>query len=91
MANLTIRISDSDKDAFTKFCDEVGLTVSAALNVFVRKVVREQRIPFEVETNPFYSEENMSHLRAAYERSKNGEYISFPIVNGEPDYANPIK
>lgn len=80
MANLTIRISDSDKDAFTKFCDEVGLTVSAALNVFVRKVVREQRIPFEVETNPFYSEENMAVLKKSIAELNSGKYIVHNVI-----------
>lgn len=48
MANVTIRLDDADKKAFTLFCDDIGITVSNAVNMFVKKVVREQRIPFEV-------------------------------------------
>lgn len=31
--------------------------------MFATKVTREQRIPFEVNADPFFSEENMDRLR----------------------------
>ena len=60
MATLSIRMNDSTKTAFEEFCDSVGLTVSAAVNIFAKIVVRENRIPFEItgSTDPFWSEEN---------------------------------
>ena len=40
---------DADlKRQFEEFCDDVGLTMTAAFTVFARKVVREQKIPFEI-------------------------------------------
>lgn len=47
-ANVNIRMDEETKLAFDKFCDEIGLSVSAAFNIFAKKVVREQRIPFEL-------------------------------------------
>ena len=47
-ANVNIRMDEETKVAFDKFCNEIGLSVSAAFNIFAKTVVREQRIPFEL-------------------------------------------
>ena len=44
-------------------CKDMGLSVTAAYTMFATKVTREQRIPFEVTADPFFSEENMDRLR----------------------------
>ena len=46
-----------------KTCKDMGLSVTAAYTMFATKVTREQRIPFEVTADPFFSEENMDRLR----------------------------
>lgn len=38
MATLSTRMDDKTKNAFEKFCDSVGLTVSAAVNLFAKKL-----------------------------------------------------
>ena len=48
--NVNIRMDEATKVAFDKFCDEIGLSVSSAFNIFAKTVVREQRIPFELTT-----------------------------------------
>lgn len=48
--NVNIRMDEETKAAFEKFCGEIGLSVSAAFNIFAKAVVREQRIPFELTT-----------------------------------------
>ena len=50
MANVNIRMDDATKTQFDAFCSEVGLSVSAAFNLFAKRVVKEQRIPFEITT-----------------------------------------
>lgn len=46
--SLTTSMDDDLKREFTGVCEEMGLSASAAVNVFARTVVRERRIPFEV-------------------------------------------
>ena len=46
--NLNIRMDAETKRAFEEFCNEIGMTVSTAINIFAKTVVREQRIPFEL-------------------------------------------
>ena len=36
--------------------------MSTAINIFLKTVVRENRIPFELSADPFYSRENMTEL-----------------------------
>ena len=49
--NVNIRMDETTKIAFDQFCEEIGLSVSAAFNIFAKAVVREQRIPFELTTD----------------------------------------
>lgn len=45
---MTISIDDTRKREFSEACTEIGITASAAFNVFAKAVVREKRIPFEL-------------------------------------------
>ncbi len=47
---MTFRVDDKLKKDFDKLCDEFGLSNTAALTVFMKTMVREQRIPFEIKT-----------------------------------------
>lgn len=49
---MTFRIDDSLKKDFDRLCNEFGFTSTAALTVFMKAVVRERRIPFEIRTEP---------------------------------------
>lgn len=48
--SVNIRMDEATKLAFDRFCEEIGLSVSAAFNIFAKTVVREQRIPFALTT-----------------------------------------
>ena len=50
----------------------MGLTMSAAITMFLVKVGRERRIPFEITADPFYSAENIAELERRIESIKNG-------------------
>ena len=45
---VSFRINKELKEDFEDFCDSVGLSMSAAMILFIKAAVREQRIPFEV-------------------------------------------
>lgn len=46
--NINIRMDSDLKRQFEAFCADMGMTMTTAFNVFARKAVRENRIPFEV-------------------------------------------
>ena len=54
----------------------MGLPMSSAFTVFAAKVARERRIPFEICADPFYSEENMFHLRKVAADTEAGQNMA---------------
>lgn len=45
---IVARIDADDKLNFNAFCSAVGLNPSIAINLFVKTVLRENRIPFNI-------------------------------------------
>ncbi len=62
-ANLSVRVDREDKAAFEAFCDKAGMNVSVAINMYIKEVLREQKLPFTVRADPFYSAENIARLK----------------------------
>ena len=71
--NVNFKLDPDTKKNFEEVCSEMGLSVSAALTVFVKKVSREKRIPFEINADPFYSESNIRHLESIVRDIKSGK------------------
>lgn len=63
MTQINFRIDEEVKENAEKALKEMGLSMSTAINLFLVKVGREQRIPFEINADPFYSAANMERLR----------------------------
>ena len=61
---LNVRISSEDKSRFEEFCKQTGLNISTCINMFVKAVLREKKLPFEVKADPAFAEENMSENQA---------------------------
>lgn len=72
MAQISLRVDDEVKRGAEQTFDEIGLSMSTAINVFLKKVARERRIPFELSVDPFYSESNMRHLEKKMEDYREG-------------------
>ena len=49
--NINIRMDSDLKMQFEAFCADMGMTMTAAINIFAKKAVREYRIPFEIAEN----------------------------------------
>ncbi len=62
MAQINLRVDDDVKRKAEEALDTIGLSMSAALNIFLKAVAREKRIPFELSADPFYSYSNISYL-----------------------------
>ena len=59
---ITTRLDSEDKINFDLFCQKAGITVSAAINMFIKATLREGEIPFKIKVDPFYSEANQKLL-----------------------------
>lgn len=73
MAQINLRIDDNVKLNAERTLDNIGLSMSAAINIFLKTVARENRIPFELTAEPFYSESNMRYLEKKMEDYRAGK------------------
>ena len=73
--NVNIRMDDTTKRQFDVICNELGLNMSAAFNIFAKTVVRQNRIPFELSIDPFYNDFNQTRLRNAI-ANRNKEIVT---------------
>ena len=52
-AIVNVRVDSEDKKQFEEFCNSVGMNVSTAINMFIKNVIKERRLPFEVRSLSF--------------------------------------
>jgi len=48
---VTIRVDEDIKRRFEVFCADVGMNMSVAVNMFIRASLKDQRIPFAIESS----------------------------------------
>lgn len=83
--NVNFRMDADLKKRMEQTCDDMGLSMTTAFTIFAKKVCREQRIPFEVSADPFYSDSNMAHLRRGIDALNAGmgtEHEPVEVDNG---------
>lgn len=73
MAQISLRVDDDVKRSAEKTLDNIGLSMSAAINIFLKTVARENRIPFELTADPFYSASNIRYLENIMRDIKEGK------------------
>jgi len=82
MAILSVRMDDEVKNAFDAFCESVGLTPSAAVNLFVKMTLRENRIPFDIKgsSDPYWNKSNLAYLRKSVAEIEAGHYKAHDLI-----------
>ena len=83
--NISIRIDEELKKQFEKFCSDIGMTMTTAFNIFVKKAVKEQKIPFEITADPFYSAANMERLEKAVKDIEEGKTTVHDLIEVEDE------
>ena len=68
-ATVTVRLDAEDKAA-----------MNTAFTIFAKKVAREQRIPFVLEVDGFYSRPNLAHLDCGIAELEAGRGISRGLI-----------
>lgn len=81
---VSVRMDSTLKSQFERFCSDVGMNISTAITMFVKKVVNEQKIPFEVSksqsADPYWDEGNLNYMKKAMEAEKRGEFKVHEII-----------
>ena len=82
-------MTQEDKELFNSICNKLGMNISTAINIFIKKVNATRSIPFSLELEPEWNDETI----AAFEEAKaisEGKIISIymrdiDIENTESD------
>ncbi len=82
-SNINIRIEESTKRDLESVCKELGLSVTTAFTIFAKKMCRERRIPFDVAIDPFYSAENLDHLRRSVSELDSGRGLERGLLDAD--------
>ena len=69
---ISFRINKDIKKSAEIALRDMGLNLSSAITVFLAKVGREHRIPFEISSDPFYSASNTEYLDKIITGIENG-------------------
>ena len=77
--SFSVRTDPVLKIQVEDFLDNVGMSMSTAINLYLRKIVLEQRIPFEISL-PRLSRESQEALLEAEELKKPGVGKVFKTV-----------
>ena len=86
-ATLNVRMDSHLKKQFEDLCCDFVMTPSTAVNVFVKALVRERKIPFEISAprDPFYSETNMKWLRESIQQLEAGKGTAHELIEDNDD------
>ena len=82
-SNINIRMDDEMKRDFDRVCNELGINMTVAITILAKKMIREQRIPFEVSIDPFYSQSNTAALRKSAQQLRAGQVIEHSLAELE--------
>jgi DNA-damage-inducible protein J len=71
---INVRIDTELKKEVEDLLNDFGMNLSTAINIYMKAVVRERKIPFEIiASDPFYNEKNITYLTRAIEQINQGK------------------
>lgn len=76
MAQICLSIDDDVKREAEQVCEDMGMSMSTAVNIYLKRLGRERRIPFEVMAEPFWSSENAAILDRRIADIRTGRNVS---------------
>ncbi|RRJ14293.1 type II toxin-antitoxin system RelB/DinJ family antitoxin [Lachnoanaerobaculum orale] len=76
MAQVSFRIDDKIKRDAEQVCDDIGISMSAAITIYLKRLGKERRIPFDLVADPFYSSKDIEVLDRRIADIKAGKNIS---------------
>jgi len=84
---LRIRMDENVKKQFDAFCSEAGMNTTVVINLFVKTVLREGKIPFEISVNcdPFYSDANKARLKKSIDDLNAGKRSEHELLGAEDE------
>ena len=82
-ASICIRLDEDLKYRFERTCESIGISMSAAFNIFATAVANEQCIPFQLRAKPVTREDAWKAFEEARAivRSNNPDGMTLDEIN----------
>ena len=81
MVNVNVRMSEIDRDLLNNFCEHVGMSISTLFNIFAKKVINENKIPFSIEyEDQYFSRGNKVFLDRGIAALKAGKGVEHELI-----------
>lgn len=75
MSTITFRVNDDLKKQAEEIFENIGINTTTAFIVFMKSVIREGKIPFELKMDPFYRKENVEEIKKRIHNLDNGKEV----------------
>ena len=73
MAELVIDIDDEILEEVNKVCQDKGIIIDDSINVFLKNIADNGKLPDEILENLFYCDKNIEYLERKYREYKEGK------------------
>ena len=83
MSTITFRVNDDLKKQAEEIFENIGINTTTAFIIFMKSVIREGKIPFELVADPFWSQENQNRLKKALKNLQEGKGQEHDIIDEE--------
>lgn len=90
-ANINIRMDSDLKKRFAAFCDDIGMSMTTAFNVFARQAVRENKIPFEIDASPQTNQDTLDAMQEVAAMKKDPSKIGKTYDNVDEMFDDILK
>ena len=91
-ATFSIRMDEKLKREFDMLCSDFGMNATTAFNIFARAVVREKKIPFEIQASSAFTDRKQGRnafMALRREAKQNGiQDMSLDEINAEIQIAH---
>lgn len=81
--SITVRIDEDLKKQVEIRLDDMGLNMTTAFTIFVKAIIKQNKIPFEIVADPFYSESNQAFLRRAVAALDAGAGVEHELIEAD--------
>jgi len=77
--NVTVRVDEETKREFDAFCENVGMNITTAFNMFMRAVLRTRELPFpvtDIESQEYSRKTTLARGREAFRKAQEQAVIN---------------
>lgn len=82
---LKVRINSHLKSETEKLLSSMGLTYSDAVTLFSSAIINEGKIPFEIQSDPFYAAENQTILHESINQLESGAGKHHDLIDNDKE------